>query len=85
MQDWSGYLAFVGTNNAKKAAALKPKERIKLGDVNETSKYDKEKNITYYNRWCYSFESQNETNESSVVVEPQPTVDEGLNEDKLPW
>ena len=86
-QDFSGFVAFVGTVAAKKAAALKEKDRIKLGDVEVTTKYDSEKKITYTNYKCYNFELQNEGESASSTssTEPQPTVDEGLNEDKLPW
>ena len=39
--DFSGYVGFVGTVAAKKAAQLKEKDRIRLGDVDVTTKYDK--------------------------------------------
>lgn len=47
VQDFSGFVAFVGTAAAKKAAALKEKDRIKLGDVEVTTKYDGDKKVTY--------------------------------------
>lgn len=86
-QDFSGFVAFVGTAAAKKAAALKEKDRIKLGDVEVTTKYDSEKKITYTNYKCYNFELQNGggSESSTSSIESQPVVDEGLNEDKLPW
>lgn len=90
VQDWSGFVAFVGTANAKQAASLKPKDRIKLGDVDETSKYDSEKHATYFNHWCYSFEPLGKENtakpNASDTSEPQPVVDEGVDDaDRLPW
>lgn len=42
-QDFSGFVLAIGTAAAKKAACLKEGERIKLGDVDVTTKYDKEK------------------------------------------
>lgn len=39
-QDFSGYVNAVGTAAAKKAACLKEGDRIKLGDVDVTTKYD---------------------------------------------
>ena len=36
-QDFSGFVDFSGTASAKKAAALKPESRIKLGDVDVTN------------------------------------------------
>ena len=59
--DFSGFVSFIGTAAAKKATALKEKDRIRLGDVDVTSKYDKEKNVTYTNFKIFSFETQNET------------------------
>lgn len=86
VQDFSGFIAFVGTANAKKAASLKEKDRIKLGDVEVTTKYDSDKNIVYTNFKCYNFTKQDEgENIDSTTAEPQPAVDEGVNEDRLPF
>lgn len=57
--DFSGFVAFVGAAAAKNAAHLAEKDRIKLGDVDVTTKYDKEKKITYTNFTAFSFEQQN--------------------------
>lgn len=46
-QDFSGFVLAIGTAAAKKAASLKEGNRIKLGDVDVTTKYDKEKKVTY--------------------------------------
>lgn len=85
VQDFSGFVAFVGTAAAKKAASLKEKDRIKLGDVEVTTKYDADKKVTYTNYKCYNFETQDNSAASSTTTEPQPTVDEGVNEDRLPF
>lgn len=85
-QDFSGFVAFVGTAAAKKAAALKEKDRIKLGDVDVTTKYDEDKKVTYTNFKCFNFETQNDTGTpANNAAEPQPSVDEGVDEDKLPF
>lgn len=85
-QDFSGFVAFVGTAAAKKAASLKEKDRIKLGDVDVTTKYDEDKKVTYTNFKCFNFETQNDTGASANnTAEPQPSVDEGVDEDKLPF
>jgi len=55
-QDFSGFVLAIGTAAAKKAACLKEGERIKLGDVDVTTKYDKEKKVTYTNFKMFSFE-----------------------------
>lgn len=88
-EDFSGFVSFFGTAAAKKAATLKERDRIKLGDVDVRSKYDKAKNITYYNFNVYSFEVQNGAgggrSGGAQPSSPQPTVDEGEMEDRLPF
>lgn len=54
--DFSGFVAFVGSANAAKAARLSERDRIRLGDVEVTNRYVKEKNITYTNFTIFSFE-----------------------------
>lgn len=89
-EDFSGFVSFFGTAAAKKAATLKERDRIKLGDVDVRSKYDKAKNITYYNFNVYSFEVQNGAaggrSGSAQPSSPQPTVDEGnVDDSRLPF
>lgn len=87
--DFSGFVSFVGTAAAKKAAGLKEKERIRLGDVDVTNKYDKEKNVTYTNYKIFSFEMQNEIDGASRNTEspePKKPVDDGeVDDDRLPF
>lgn len=88
IQDFSGFVAFVGTATAKKAAALKEKDRIKLGDVEVTTKYDKDKDKTYTNFKCYNFTTQSTEGESNGSVdEPQPNIDDIIEttEERLPF
>ena len=59
-QDFSGFVNAIGTAAAKKAACLKEGDTIKLGDVDVTNKYDKEKNITYTNFAVFSFDLDGE-------------------------
>lgn len=89
-EDFSGFVSFFGTAAAKKAACLKERDRIKLGDVDVRSKYDKVKNITYYNFNVYSFEVQNGAGGGHSGGEqpssPQSTVDEGnIDDSRLPF
>lgn len=84
VQDFSGFVAFVGTVAAKKAAQLKEKDRIKLGDVEVTTKYDGDKKTVYTNYKCYSFEPQ-ERAETNPFDEPQSPVDEDIGGKKLPF
>lgn len=59
-QDFSGFVMFVGTACAAKAAKLPKGARIRLGDVDVTTKYDAEKKVTYTNFKAFSFESPDE-------------------------
>ena len=74
-QDFSGFVLAIGT------AA----ERIKLGDVDVTTKYDKEKKVTYTNFKMFSFEVEGDES-SSQTTDPQPTVDDGeIDDSRLPF
>lgn len=85
-QDFSGFVGFVGTMAAKKAACLKEGDRIQLGDVDVTTSYNSEKKITYTNFKCFSFEVENSTPISTANTEPQPVVDDGeIEDDRLPF
>lgn len=72
-QDFGGYVSFVGLNAASKALNLKEGDRVKLGDVDVTNTYNREKRETYTNFLVYSFESDGE---QSVVDEQQYAVDD---------
>lgn len=77
-QDFSGFVLAIGTAAASKALKLKEGDRIKLGDVDVTTKYDKEKKITYTNYKLFSFEDANgEANTAEDKTNPQPDVDDG--------
>lgn len=87
-QDFSGFANAVGTAAAKKAACLKEGDRIKLGDVDVTTKYDKGKDTTYINYKIFSFEVDGSEGTASKPnnTEPQPTVDSGEVDDaRLPF
>ena len=85
-QDFSGFVLAIGTAAAKKAACLKEGDNIKLGDVDVTTKYDKEKKITYVNYKMFSFEIDDDTGSSESPTEPQPAVDEGeVDDSRLPF
>ena len=84
-QDFSGFVSFVGTAAAKKAACLKEGDRIKLGDVDVTTSYNSEKKITYTNFKCFNFDVESST-QDAASSEPQPVVDSGeLDDDRLPF
>jgi len=85
-QDFSGFVDFSGTASAKKAAALKPETRIKLGDVDVTNKYDAKAGVTYTNYKVWSFETVGKAAPANDVAEPQPAVDSGeIDDARLPF
>lgn len=87
--DFSGFVSFFGTTSAKKAACLKEKDRIKLGDVDVTNRYDKEKGVTYTNFKVFNFESPAELDRNNAQPEsptPSALVDEGeVDDSRLPF
>ena len=83
VQDFGGYVSFIGTACADKAAKLKPKDRIKLGDVDVNNRYDKERNQTYTNFNVYSFEMA-DAPQSAPVSHADPEPDEDPSSD-LPF
>ena len=85
-QDFSGFVLAIGTAAAKKAACLKEGDKIKLGDVDVSTKYDKEKKITYTNFKMFSFEVDGDSDSSGDTTDPQPSVDEGeIDDSRLPF
>ena len=86
-QDFSGFVNAVGTAAAKKAACLKEGDRIKIGDVDVTTKYDAEKKMTYTNFKLFSFElDDGSSTPKAVTNEPQPSVDSGeVDDSRLPF
>lgn len=95
-QDFSGFCTFIG--NAKvKAEKLKPKDRIKLGDVDVTTWYNKEKGTEYVTYKVFDFETSNgsgdndtttkkaaKTSKKSSGLEDNP-ADGDVDEDTLPF
>lgn len=76
---------FCGTACANKALNLKPKDRIKLGDVDVSNRYDKEKNITYTNFSVFDFEMADGSGGTSSRA-PERAVDDGeVDDDGLPF
>ena len=88
--DFSGFVSFVGTVAAKRAASLKEKDRIKLLKVDVSSRYDKENDRTYTNYNIFDFETQsgNAGSNKASHVDVMSAVDDGEvepDEDKLPF
>lgn len=74
-QDFSGFCNFVG-NCAVDALRLRERDRIRLGDVDVTSRYDKEARREYVNYAVFSFEMADQNggvqhSASNQPVEPE--------------
>ena len=88
--EFSGFVNFFGTAAASKAARLKEKDRIKLGEVDVTTKYVKEKNVTYTNYKVFSFEMADDSSSKprggGLDDDLNDDVDNGeISEGNLPW
>lgn len=97
-QDFSGFCTFIGTAKAK-AEKLKPKDRIKLGDVDVTTWYNKEKGVEYVTYKVFDFETSNGSGSSNATTKStkstksakkssglEDTVEDGdVEEDNLPF
>lgn len=89
-QDFSGYVSFVGTGCATKAAQLREGDTIKLGDVDATTRYDKVKKVTYYNYAVFSFENDLDKQKPKEAKSADAKGEEGfsdldINDDGLPF
>ena len=91
VQDFSGFCSCVGETVATAAKGLKVGDRIKLGEVETTTTYVKEKNVTYTNYAIYSFDkvepnNNHAGNDKDFANEPEVAgIDEGEEGDGIPW
>lgn len=81
-KDFSGFVAFIGTACAKRAAALKAKDHIILGDCEVKMTYGDDKKPKYTNFNVFSFEMAEEKSKSSASSAGQSyqkKTDEGID------
>lgn len=85
--DFSGFVNFIGSAAASKAASLKERDRIKLGDVDVTNRFDKEKNVLYTNYKVFSFEQPDapERTDAPVSANNMAVIEENEQEDGFPF
>lgn len=88
VQDFGGFVVFIGSVAATKALGLKEKDRIRLGDVDVSNSYDKVKKVAYTDFKIFSFEPAEGSGGGSApdsggddFVTPQGDVEESM----LPW
>lgn len=82
-QDFGGYVRFIGEAH-RKASSLQERDRIKFGDIEITNNYNKEKNITYTNVACFSFEMADESGKSGGEAAKKTSkkkIEEAVEED----
>ena len=89
-QEFGGFVRCVGSACASKATALKEGDRIRLGEVDVTRRYDKEAQKEYTNFTVFSFESENEssvgTTSAPKASHSEPAAPEGdSDDDELPF
>lgn len=85
VQDFSGFISCLGATAAAAACGLNAGDTIKLGDVEVTTTYVKEKQKEYTNFACFSFEKVEKT-PTKPVDEYDPTdVPDGCEEEGLPF
>lgn len=86
-QDFSGFVAFVGRDNAAAALTLHEKDRIKLSRVDVSSHFDKEKNKEFINYTCFGFELASAPHTETTAEQPTQEVDNGevLSDDDTPF
>lgn len=88
--EFSGFCMFIGEARAK-AERLKERDRIKLGDVDVTRRYDKEKQKEYYTFKVFSFQTESEANAGSPTrtasepVSSNPVDFTPVETDQLPF
>lgn len=87
-QEFSGFVNCYGSIAAQKAARLKEGDKIKLGDVDVTTRYDKEKKVEYVNYKMFSFELDEERQSAPAQSRPAPSESnpvDGGGDDDLPF
>ena len=88
VQDFGGYVTFIGSSAAQKAARLSEGDRIRLGDVDVSNVYNKEKGVTYTNFKVFSFETQEEIDtdyQASQGASPNEVGDGEIDDELLPF
>lgn len=95
-QDFSGFCSFIGNAKAK-AEKLKEKDRIKLGDVEVTTWYNKDNGKEYVTYKVFDFEMSNTSSQTDTQTSTtgaknkkcsalEDVVEDGdVSEDNLPF
>ena len=89
VDDFSGFVSCCGSVPASKAARLKTGDRIKLGDVDVSRVYNKEKNTNFESFKVFSFDTLDEKS-GSTPSGKSAALEEGVDgdiepDDRLPF
>jgi hypothetical protein len=89
LQDFSDFPVCLGSACANQASRLKRGDVIKLGDVDVSNRYDKEKKVTYYDFKIFSFEKvdshgSSPDNKAAPVKSKKPVDDVEPEADDAP-
>ena len=86
-EDFSGFVMFYGSATAARAARLKERDRIRLGDVDVRSRYVPDKKTTYYNFNVYSFDTaaEAEGGKPQALDDSFMQIPDNATDDLLPF
>lgn len=87
-QDFGGFVSCIGATAAKKAAQLKEGDRIKLGDCDVSTFYNKEKKVEYVNYKLFDFEMADKAGSEPAKAPAKPkqeSVEVEAEESDLPF
>ena len=89
IDDFSGFVSCCGSVPASKAARLKVGDRIKLGDVDVSRVYNKEKQTNFETFKVFSFDTLTDTSSSSPTSQSS-AIETGVEgdvepDDRLPF
>ena len=89
IDDFSGFVSCCGSIPASKAARLKIGDRIKLGDVDVSRVYNKEKQTNFETFKVFSFDTLTDTSSSSPTSQSS-AIETGVEgdvepDDRLPF
>lgn len=68
VDDFSGFIRVIGTAAAKNASLIKPGDRIRLGDVDVSTRYDRDKKVEYTTYKVFGFDNVSDNQSNSNVA-----------------
>lgn len=84
VQDFSGFCMFIGDAHTK-AATLKAGDRIKLGDIDVSTTYDKQANKEYVNYKVFSYEQESAQPQQAASVDSGEHFTPVEGDDEMPF